>query len=418
VSGGGRTFASVRKHRNYRLYFGGQAVSFTGSWVQQIAASWLVLQLTHSPVAVGALALMQLLPVTVLGLFVGTLIDRYEVRRIALACEGMQVVVAGALAVLALSHVVEVWHIYVLAVCQGVLQAVSGPARHALVFQMVGPEDLANAVGLNSSLGTLARILGPAIGGMIIAVAGVGVAFAVNAASFLAELLALLAIDTSKLHVPIRDHGATILGGALDALRYVIRSPRAGVAFFGVLVLSTFCFNFNVLLPLVADRTLHSGAQTFGLIAAVFGAGALLGATLNARRGRVSLRMLLIGAFGYGVCELLLAPQRTLAAVCALLFAVGVCYTQWGTTALASMQLEAPDHLRGRAASLYFFAFLGGAPLGGLFAGWLVSVGGTELAFAVAGSIAIVTALAAWARLATAQRSDGIDRAGHVIASD
>jgi MFS family permease len=330
----------------------------------------------------------------------------------------MQVVVAGVLAILALSHVVEVWHIYVLAVCQGVLQAVSGPARHALVFQMVGPEDLANAVGLNSSLGTLARILGPAIGGMIIAVAGVGVAFAVNAASFLAELLALLAIDTSKLHVPISDHGATILGGALDALRYVIRSPRAGVAFFGVLVLSTFCFNFNVLLPLVADRTLHSGAQTFGLIAAVFGAGALLGATLNARRGRASLRVLLIGAFGYGVCELLLAPQRTLAAVCALLFAVGVCYTQWGTTALASMQLEAPDHLRGRAASLYFFAFLGGAPLGGLFAGWLVSVGGTELAFAVAGSIAIVTALAAWARLATAQRPDGIDRAGHVIASD
>jgi MFS family permease len=402
VSVGGRTFASVRKHRNYRLYFGGQAVSFTGTWVQQIAASWLVLQLTHSPVAVGALALMQLLPVTVLGLFVGTLIDRFEVRRIALACEVMQLGVAAALAVLALSHVIAVWQIYLLAVLQGILQAVGGPARHALVFQMVGPADLANAVGLNSSLGTLARILGPAIGGAIVAVAGPGVAFAVNAASFLAELLALLAIDTSKLHVPIRDHGATILGGALDALRYVTRSPRAGVAFFGVLVLSTFSFNFNVLLPLVADRTLHAGAQTFGLIAAVFGAGALLGATLNARRSRASLRILLIGALGYGVFELLLAPQQTLLGVCALLFAIGVCYTQWGTTALASIQLDAPEHLRGRAASLYFFAFLGGAPLGGLFAGWLVAAGGTPLAFVVAGSVAMLTALAGAARLARA----------------
>jgi MFS family permease len=410
VKGGGRTFASVRKHRNYRLYFGGQAVSFTGTWVQQIAASWLVLQLTHSPVAVGALALMQLLPVTFLGLFVGTLIDRFEVRRIALTCEVMQLGVAAALAALALSHVITVWQIYLLAVLQGILQAVGGPTRHALVFQMVGPADLANAVALNSSLGTLARVLGPAVGGAIVAVASPGVAFAVNAVSFLAELLALLAIDTSKLHVPVRDHGATILGGALDALRYVVRSPRAGVAFFGVLVLSTFSFNFNVLLPLVADRTLHAGAQTFGLIAAVFGAGALVGATLNARRGRASLRVLLIGAFGYGVFELLLAPQHSLGGVCALLFAIGVCYTQWGTTALASIQLDAPERLRGRAASLYFFAFLGGAPLGGLFAGWLVAAGGTRLAFAVAGSVAMLTALAGAGRLA--QASNGLGRPG------
>jgi MFS family permease len=411
----GRTFASVRKHRNYRLYFGGQMVSFTGTWVQQIAASWLVLQLTHSPVAVGALALAQLLPVTVLGLFVGTLLDRHDVRKVALVAEAVQLSLAAMLAGLALGGVIAVWHVYVLAVLAGIAQAVSGPARHALVFQMVGPEDLANAVSLNSSVGTLARVLGPAIGGAIVAFGGVGVAFAVNAASFLAELLALLAIDTSKLHKPIRDHGATVLGGALDALRYVVRSPRAGVAFFGVLVLSTFSFNFNVLLPLVADRTLHAGAQTFGLIAAVFGAGALLGAMLNARRGRASLRVLLLGAFGYGCFELMLAPQHSLVAVCLLVFAIGVCYTQWGTTALAAIQLEAPEHLRGRAASLYFFAFLGGAPLGGLFAGWLVAGGGTELAFGVAGSVAVLTALAAAARLALA--ADGVRRAGGAVGS-
>jgi MFS family permease len=397
-----KTFASIRKHRNYRLYFGGQAVSFTGTWVQQIAASWLVLQLTHSALAVGALALTQLLPVTAFGLFVGTILDRRDVRRVALATETAALLIAATLAGLTLGGVVTVWEIFLLALLQGIVQSVDGPARHALVFQMVGPADLANAVALNSSLGTVARILGPAIGGGVVALAGSGIAFSLNAVSFGAELLALLALDTSKLHRPIRDHGATVLGGALDALRFVWRSPRAGVAFFAVLVLSTFCFNFNVLLPLVADRTLEAGAGTFGLIAAVFGAGALVGAITNAVRSQASLRLLLIGATGYGVFELVLAPLASVEAVCACLFLVGCFYTLWGTNALAAIQLEAPEHLRGRAASLYFFAFLGGAPLGGLFAGWLVSLGGTELAFYVAGSVALLTAAAGTARLASA----------------
>jgi MFS family permease len=169
-----------------------------------------------------------------------------------------------------------------------------------------------------------------------------------------------------------------------------------------VLVLSTFCYNFNVLLPLVAERTLSAGAGTFGLIAAIFGAGALVGAITNAVRGQASLRLLLIGATGYGIFELVLAPLSSIEAVCACLFLVGCFYTLWGTNALAAIQLEAPEHLRGRAASLYFFAFLGGAPLGGLFAGWLVSIGGTQVAFYVAGAVALLTAAAGITRLATA----------------
>jgi len=168
---GGRTFASVRKHRNYRLYFAGQAVSFTGTWMQQIAASWLVLQLTHSAVAVGALALAQLLPVTLFGLFVGTLLDRLDVRRTAIVCEFLSMVTAVALAVLTLTGAITVWELYFLATVQGVVNAVDGPARHSLIFQMVGPEDLHNAVSLASSLGTVARILGPAIGGAVVAFA-------------------------------------------------------------------------------------------------------------------------------------------------------------------------------------------------------------------------------------------------------
>jgi MFS family permease len=389
---GTRTFASVRKHRNFRLYFSGQAVSFTGYWMQQIAAAWLLLELTDSPVAVGALALAMLLPTTVLGLFVGTVIDRFDVRRTTIVCEALAGLIALALAVLTLSGQITVWEIYALAVAGGVVAALDGPARHALVFQMVGPRDLPNAVALTSSLGTTARVLGPALGGLVVAFAGPGVAFGINAATYLVIIGCLLALDTSRLLAVRRDREATVLGGAADSLRFIGNSRRALVAFVAVFALSTFSFNFNVLLPLVADRTLHSGAQVFGLIAAVFGAGALCGAMINATVAKASLRLLLIGAAGFGFFELLLAPQHSLPVVCLLLFLTGITYTLWGTNALSTIQLEAPEHLRGRAAALYFFAFLGGAPVGGLLCGWLTAKGGTELAFAAAGVVALSTA--------------------------
>jgi MFS family permease len=389
-----RTFASIENHRNFRLYFSGQAISFTGTWMQQIAASWLVLQLTHSPVAVGALALLQLLPVTVLGLFVGTLVDRFDVRRMAIACEIVSLVFAAVLAALTLSGNVLVSEVFVLALLQGTVNAIDGPARHALVFQMVGPRDLPNAVALTSSLGTTARILGPAIGGAVVALWGAGFCFALNAVSFLSILVCLLLLDTQAMLKPKRDREATLWSGARESLRFVRASRRALVAFVVVFMLATFAFNFNVLLPLVADRTLGSGAGTFGFIAAVFGAGALCGALINATSGRASMRRLLIGAMGFGFFELLLAPESTLAGVAGLLFVTGVFYTLWGTNALATIQLEAPEHLRGRAAALYFFAFQGGAPLGGLLAGWLVSTGGTRLAFVLGGVVSVLTA--AW----------------------
>jgi MFS family permease len=179
----------------------------------------------------------------------------------------------------------------------------------------------------------------------------------------------------------------------MEAIRFVAGSKRAAVAFVVVAMLATFAFNYNVLLPLLAKRTLHHGAETYGLLAAIFGAGALVGALINATNGRASLRRMLIGATGFGVFELLVAPQHSLVLVCVLLFAVGVSYTLWGTNALSVLQLEAPEHLRGRAAAMYFFAFQGGAPLGGLLAGWLTSVGGTRLAFYLGGGVSLVVAV-------------------------
>jgi MFS family permease len=390
---GGRTFASLR-HRNFRLYYASHAVAFAGRWMQQIAAYWLVLELTGSAVAVGALALVQLLPVTLFGLAAGSIVDRFDVRRTIVVCESALAVLAGVLAALTLAGVVEAWMVYVLMGAQGLFLVVDNPARHAVVYRIVGTADLPNAVALSSGLGTMARVAGPALGGLVVALAGTGVAFAVNAVSYLAVIVAVLAMRESELLARGAAHARIgIVSGMRDALAFALGSRRVAVAFFGVLIVSTVSFNFDVLFPLLAAETLDAGAGTFGLVAAVFGAGALVGALTLATIGKARMRLMLLGAGGFGALELALAPQTSLALVCAILVPLGVFYVLWGSSALATLQLSAPAELRGRAVSLYFFAFQGGAPLGGLLAGWLTTVGGTRLAFAVAGSVAVAVSV-------------------------
>lgn len=388
---GERTFRSLRRHRNYRLYFAGNSISFIGSWMQQVAAYWLVLELTHSPVAVGALALVQTLPVTAMALVGGAIADRVDLRRMVVACETVLGLQAAVLCVLALTGTVAAWHLYALGLAQGVALALDAPARHTLVFQIVGREDLTNAVALSTSMGTTARIVGPALGGVVVASAGSGVAFGLNAASYAIVICMLLAMRLAP-RPPRAEPLPSVLGGVREALGFAVGSRRVAVTFFTVLLVSTFSFNFDVLLPLVARLTLDEGARTFGLIASVFGCGALCGALVLATVGRARMLLVLGGALGFGACQLVLASQDTLAAVCALLFLTGICYVLWGSSALATLQLAAPDELRGRAASLYFFAFMGGAPLGGLIAGSLTEHGGTALAFAFAGTMALLVA--------------------------
>ena len=291
------------------------------------------------------------------------------------ATEIGQLLIAATLAALTLGGWIQVWQIYALALLQGIGQSIGGPARHALVFQMVGPDDLANAVGLNSSLGTTARVVGPAIGGAIVALRGRRrrVRGQLRRPSSPRSSRCSL-IDVSKLHLPLKDHGATLVGGALDALRFVVHNTRAGVAFFGVLVISTFAFNLNVLFPLLAKQTLDGGAGTFGLIAAVLRRGrARRRPGRRRRRGSNSLqvparRRVLLRRARADPRAADVDRRRLRAAVPDRASVT----SQWGATALTAIQLEAPEHLRGRAASLYFWAFLGGAPIGGLFAGWLV----------------------------------------------
>jgi MFS family permease len=394
-----RTFRSLRRHRNYRLFFLGQAFSVSGSWMQNIALAWLVIQLTSSPVAVGALAFCRFLPFTVLGLVAGWVTDRTDTRRLVACTQATQMIFAAALAALALTGAATLPLVYALAALSGIALVFDAPGRQALTFEMVGEHELPNAVALNSSLFNASRVIGPAIAGVLISAFGVGVCFLVNSVSFFAVLASLLSMRRDEL-VPVeRAAPRSLIVGIREGLAFVARTRELALVLMVVTLLSLVGFNFHVILPLLASDTLHVGAETFGLLSAAFGAGALAGALSTAALGRASWRGLLLGSAGFSLTMLALAPLRTVWLCGVLLFAVGVCFTLVTANANALVQLGAAPPLRGRVLSLYLFAFAGLAPVGGIVAAWLVELGGTELSFAVAGvSGMAVTALAARAR--------------------
>jgi MFS family permease len=391
--GHARTFDSLRKHRNYRLYFSGQVVSATGTWVQNVAQAWLVIELTHSPVAVGILATCQFGPFALLGLVGGALTDRLDYRKALLATQSAMMAAALILGTLALTHVVQVWMVDAVAAFYGLVQVLDVPVRQAFTVQMVGRRELRNAVALNSSLFNGSRVVGPALGGLIIASAGVGICFMVNAASFLAVIGGLLLMHTGDLHPVQRGkRGATITANIREGLAYARQTPRVRLVLIMMAVVATFGMNFNVLLPVLASRTLHSGPEVFGLLSACFGSGALAGALLAASLARSLLPLLIAAAGGFGAFEMLLALQGSVIGAAFLLALVGVCFTLYTANSNSTVQLAVPDHLRGRVMSLYAYVFFGTAPLGGLLAGWLADRGGTRLAFLVAGGSSLAMA--------------------------
>jgi MFS family permease len=390
----GRTFRSLRRHRNYRLYFSGQVVSVSGTWMQNIALAWLVIELSHSPIAVGALAFCRFVPFTVFGLFSGVVADRVDDRRLVITTQTVQMILSALLAALAMTGTAILPVVYVLAVLLGIAQVFDSPGRQALTYQMVGRDELPNAIALNSSLFNMSRVVGPALAGVVIAAAGPGVCFILNAVSFLAVLAGLLAMRTGELH-PVERHKElpTVFRGTREGLAYVLRSHDVTLVLVIVTVMSTVGFNFNVVLPLLASNTLHAGPRAFGLLSACFGAGALAGALVSATIGRPSWRALLAGLCGFSGTMLALAPLHATWDCAILLFFLGGSFTLLTANANALVQLDVPSHLRGRVVGLYLFAFAGLAPVGGLVAGWLVTTGGTALAFAVAGTTGLAMAL-------------------------
>ena len=385
-----RTFSSLR-YRNYRLFFAGQAVSQTGSWMQRIALSWYVLELTHGDsFAVGIMALAQFLPFTLFGLFAGVLTDRLDARRLVLGTQVAQLVTATALAVIAVSGVAQPWMLYSIAFLNGLVLVLDVPSRQQLTYRMVGRETLPNAIALNSSLFNASRIFGPSLAGIVLGFSGVGVCFVVNAVSFFAVLLGLLAMRKSEFFPVEEFERPPILRGTREGLAYVRRQPRMMIVLGLTVVLSTFCFNFNVTLPVLAYNTLHTHASVYGILSAAFGAGALAGALIAASRGAASTKVMILGSLVFTGSELLLAPMKGPVLAGILLFFTGLGFTVWSANSNASMQLAAPDRLRGRIIGIYFYAFNGTGPLGGLLVGWLCATGGTELAFGLAGVLGLL----------------------------
>jgi MFS family permease len=403
-----RTFQSLR-YRNYRLFFAGQAVSQTGSWMQRIALGWFILQLTHSPFDVGVMAFAQFAPYMAFGLFAGVLADRLDARRTVLATQTAQLVTASALAWIALGGFAVPWMLYTIAFINGTVLVLDVPSRQQLTYRMVGREDLPNAIALNSTLFNASRIFGPAVAGALLA-AGVGVLFLTNAVSYLAVLIGLLAMRVSEFYELEKFERPKILEGTREGLAWIRGQRRMLVILTLVFVISTFCFNFNVTLPVLAKVTLDAHGYVYGLLFAAFGAGALLGALAAASLGRASTKVLLIGGAVFSASELILAPLNSAVLAGALLFLAGAGFTAWSANSNAMMQLAAPDRLRGRVIGLYFYAFNGTGAIAGLMTGWLCDVGGTELAFAVSGIIGLIavagTALAlGWSpRLTTRRR--------------
>jgi MFS family permease len=400
---GARTFLSVRKHRNYRLFFLGQVISNTGTWMQRVAQAWLVLSLTHSPVAVGILALCQFMPFTLFSLVAGVVVDRLDAWRTVIGTQFTQMLLAATIAIVALAGVAQAWHVYVVAALMGLVQVLDAPSRQSLTFRMVGPAELPNAISLNSGLFNGARIFGPALAGVLIAAVGAGVCFAVNAVSYIAVLAGLLMMRPQEFHaVERRERPRTLYTGLKEGLRFARSDEQVWLMLTLVFVLSTFCLNYNVLLPVLAKQTLHAGPEVFGLLSAVFGGGALLGALVSAHVSRATVGTTVLGSAGFGLCELLLAPVETTLVAALLLFVAGICFTTWSSASNSLVQLATPDHLRGRVIGIYFFAFAGTGTAGGILSGWLTAAGGTELAFAVAGIAGLSTSLYVWLRSRTA----------------
>lgn len=386
-----RTFVSLKRHHNYRLFFFGQLTSVAGTWMQNIALAWVVVELApHSRgLALGALAMCRFGPFTLLGLAAGVVTDRFDNRRTVIVTQSVQMFFSAVLAVVTLAGHVQLWEVYAIAALTGTALVFDAPSRQNLTFQLVGRDELPNAIALNSSLFNTARIFGPALAGILIAAFGAGWCFAINAVSFLAVLGSLVAMRVSELFPLVDRRRPTFWRGTREGFRYARRNRTVWVILMMMVIFSSISFNFNILLPLLAKNTLAAGPRTFGVISACFGAGALVGALAAAAMANARWRVMLIGAAGFGATELVVAPVHSTALAGALLFVCGVFFTSYTATSNTSIQLASPDYIRGRVLGLYYYAWNGLAPLGAVLVGWMCDRGGTELAFGVGGFSAI-----------------------------
>jgi MFS family permease len=391
LGGQARHVFRALRHRQFRIFWLGQAVSVTGLWMQTMALSWLVYRLTDSPLYLGLLAAARFGPSLVLSPVAGVVTDRFPRRDLLIGTQAASLVLAATLAVLTLSGQVVVWQLLVLATMQGVTDTLDLPARQTLQVDLVGLDDLQSAVSLNSSAFNSARMIGPAIAGVVVAAWGEGVCFAVNAVSYAAVLAALLAIRLPRAAPREREPFATALRGGV---RFAWRTPAVRAALAAVAVTSVVGLSFSTLLPVFARDVLHSGVRGYGLLLAGAGLGSVIGALgAAARRGGGSQLVVLAAQSALGAGLIALATTRTLLVAALCLVVIGLVVAVQLTTTNGLLQTSSPPELRGRVMSLYMWLFVGASPLGGLAAGWLAERVGAPATAALAGAGCSLSAL-------------------------
>jgi MFS family permease len=385
--------------RNYRLFASGQVVSLTGTWMQRVAQDWLVLNLSHnSGTAIGITTGLQFAPVLFFGLWGGVIADRYPKRRTLVYTQISMGVLALVLGVLDVTGAVQLWHVYALAFLLGVGTAFDSPVRQAFVTELVGPSLLPNAVSLNSATFNTARVLGPAVAGVLIAAVGTGWVFLINAGSFVAVIAGLLLMRDRELYVGKR---ATRTPGAVrEGLAYVRTRPDLLMVMVLVGVIATLGFNYQITMALVARNVFHRGAESYGLLSAGFAFGALLGALASARRGSPRQRLVLMAAFMFGALEVAVGLMPTYWSFFALLIPSGFATLTFTTATNTTLQLRSSSNMRGRVMALYLLVFLGGTPIGAPLIGWIAQVAGARWSFLIGGIASMAAAVGTGAVLA------------------
>jgi MFS family permease len=387
-----RTFLSLRVP-NYRRYFAGQVVSLSGNWMQTVAEMWLVVQLTGSGVSVGFTAALQFTPILLFGALGGVWADRMSKRRLLMVTQALMAVPALTLWALTIGGHIEIWMVYGLVFARGAVTALDNPARQSFVTELVGTERTVNAVALNSVVVHTARILGPALAGGVIALVGVGPCFLLNALSFGAMLIALWGMDSRELETV--DPAPRARGDLRAALRYVASTPELRIPLAMMALVGTLSFNFQILLPLLADFVWHGTATTYAMLTTAMGVGSVTGALVAGARGRVNSTLLVGASAMFGVVMLFVAAAPTLPLQVAALVPLGAVSVTFAAGVNSALQVAVDPVMRGRVMALYSVVFLGSTPIGSPAVGWLAEVAGPRAGLVVGGIAAMAAAVGA-----------------------
>ena len=380
------------RYRNFQLFFGGQLISLTGTWMQNVAQAWLVYRLTGSSVLLGLVRFCGQIPVYLIAPLGGIVADRFRRQRVVIGTQTAAMLLALILAALAITGAVRIWHVFVLAALLGVVNAFDIPARQAFFVEMVGREDLINAIALNSSMFNASRIIGPAVAGILVSVIGEGWCFFVNGVSYIAVIAGLL-LMTLEPRKPVQQT-ASPLADVIEGFRFVIASPPIHYLLIMLGILSVTGMPFAVLMPIFADQILHGGAKGMGILMGASGVGALAGALLLASREAVKGlgRWVAISAGAFGVALIAFSVSRSFWVSCALLLPVGFAMMVEMASSNTLIQTMSPDRLRGRVMSVYSMMFMGMAPLGAVVSGVTAARWGAPATVAGGGIICMAAA--------------------------